>query len=240
MGGRAWRCHIRGRRVRDRLRPGCAAGSGAVSALCPRHGSSRSGTVPLSKRGASISRPVEPGADAGDPAALLPDLPQRQAADGRPRAGCPGCRARRRASRGVGEGGREAPGRRDAAGRAAAARPGHLRGPGGLARGGPRPGRRGRPQSRPQGRPPAQPPRVRQRRARSARPRGGRGRATAAGRRRSWLRQHGRRARDVAGPARPLHLRGPQDRAPRRRRSGRRTCRRRRTACPACASRTSA
>ena len=186
------------------------------------------------------TRSVERGADAGDPAALLPDLPQRQAADGQPRARRDGRRARRRESRGVGEGGGEAPRRRDAPGREAAARPGRLRGDGGLARGSPGPGGRGRPESRPQGGPPPQSPRVRERGARPARSRGRRRRASAAGRRRSRLRQHGRRASDVAGPARPLHLRGAQDRPACGRRSGRRTRRRRRTACPACASRTSA
>ena len=158
---------------------------------------------------------------AGDAQPLLRRVPQRPRRRGRQRADLPaGDRrgGRRRARRGLGNGGTEAPRPDDAPGRAAAPRRGDLRRRGELAGGRARPRRGRRPEPRTHHRAPPEPAGVRQRHPRSARvgdrPRG----PAAAGRRGRGLRQHRRRAVGVADADGALPVRGPAGEPARHRR----------------------
>ena len=153
----------------------------------------------------------------GDARSLLRRLPQRAAAHGRPRAryGGPGRRRGRFGHLGTRD--PQTAGRRDAAPRAAPARPRRRAGPRLLSRNGARPGRRRRSGGGPhRDVPPPEPGRVPKRGARPARGRGRRvGPPARRRRRRARFRQHGGGAVGLAGPPRALSVGGAQDQPPR-------------------------
>ena len=192
------RCRARGRRGRSGVGTGGGdAGAGGDTG----HGSPR--------HSARVARPV------------LRGVPQRPHAPGRPDAAVHRHRARRprrRRGRGVGEGRPQAAGPGDAAAGPAAARARGLRRGRARPRDGPRRRRGRRPQPGPPAHPPPEPRRVPQRRPRSARPGDRRARVAAARRVGLRVRQHRRRAGDLAGAARPLHGRGREDQPARPRR----------------------